>query len=68
MHLVLLRNVLIYFAGPEFVRTVSNVWETMAPDAVLVLGESESLSHEEDALRNIGVPFEFVGPQIYRKI
>jgi chemotaxis protein methyltransferase CheR len=67
MNLVLLRNVLIYFAGPEFVRTVSNVWETMAQDGVLILGESESLSHEDESLRSHGTPYEFVSPQIYRK-
>jgi chemotaxis protein methyltransferase CheR len=67
MNLVLLRNVLIYFASPEFVTTVGNVWETMAPGSVLILGESESLSHEEDALRANGVCFEFVSPQLYRK-
>lgn len=68
MHLVLLRNVLIYFASPEFVRAVGNVWEAMADGGVLILGESESLSHAEDALRDQDMPFEFVAPQIYRKV
>ena len=67
MNLVLLRNVLIYFAGPEFVRTVGNVWESMAPEGVLILGESESLSHEEEALQANGVHFDFLAPQLYRK-
>lgn len=67
MNLVLLRNVLIYFAGPEFVKTVCNVWESMATEGLLILGESESLSHEEAALRSNGAHFDFVAPQLYRK-
>lgn len=57
--LVLLRNVLIYFdeAGQEAV--VENVRQAMLPDAVLVIGESESL-------HRIATGFTYQKPLIYR--
>jgi chemotaxis protein methyltransferase CheR len=57
--LVLLRNVLIYFdeAGQEAV--VENARHAMLPDAVLVIGESESL-------HRITTGFAYQQPLIYR--
>ncbi|MET4674821.1 MULTISPECIES: CheR family methyltransferase [unclassified Luteibacter] len=57
--LVLLRNVLIYFdeAGQEAV--VENVRHSMTSDAVLVIGESESL-------HRIATGFAYQQPLIYR--
>jgi chemotaxis protein methyltransferase CheR len=57
--LVLLRNVLIYFdeAGQQDV--VENVRHAMAPDAVLVIGESESL-------HRLTTGFTYQQPLIYR--
>lgn len=68
MDLVLLRNVLIYFADPEFLQTLCHVWDAMAPQAVLILGESESLSHQKENLRARGKHFAYLAPQIYRKV
>lgn len=58
--LVFLRNVLIYFddAGQEIV--LEHVYRTMAPDAVLLLGESESLNR-------IKTNFTYEQPLIYRR-
>jgi len=58
--IVFLRNVLIYFRGPEQMQILKQVAAAMPIGAILILGESESLSALE-------VPFTFVQPQIYRK-
>jgi chemotaxis protein methyltransferase CheR len=58
--IVFLRNVLIYFRGPEQMQILKQVAAAMPLGAILILGESESLSALE-------VPFTFVQPQIYRK-
>ena len=58
---VFLRNVLIYFREAEQTQIIRNIGELMSPGSILILGESESLS-------NIVAPFEFVQPQIYRRI
>jgi len=59
-NIVFLRNVLIYFRGPEQMQILKQVAAAMPLGAILILGESESLSALE-------VPFTFVQPQIYRK-
>lgn len=57
--ITLLRNVLIYF-DDEGQRTVlEHVRRAMAPDGVLIIGESESLTR-------LNVGFEFDQPLIYR--
>ncbi len=56
--LVLLRNVLIYFDEPDQEVVLENVRRTMAPDAVLLLGESESLNR-------ISTGFAYQQPLIY---
>ena len=59
MDVTLLRNVLIYFdaAGQQVV--LENVRRAMAPDGVLIVGESESLSRFD-------MGFAFEQPLIYR--
>jgi chemotaxis protein methyltransferase CheR len=56
--LVLLRNVLIYFDEPGQEAVLENVRRTMAPHAVLLLGESESLNR-------ISTGFAYQQPLIY---
>lgn len=58
--IVFLRNVLIYFRGPEQEKILQQIGAAMAPGTILILGESESISALE-------TPFTFVYPQIYRK-
>ncbi|WP_321955798.1 CheR family methyltransferase [Paraburkholderia bannensis] len=57
--LVLLRNVLIYFDLDGQQAVLSNVRRAMKPDAVLIVGESESLSR-------VSTGFTFEQPLIYR--
>lgn len=57
--LVLLRNVLIYFDLDGQHAVLSNVRRAMKPDAVLIVGESESLSR-------VSTGFTFEQPLIYR--
>ncbi len=58
---VFLRNVLIYFREAEQSSIINGIAEFMLPGTILILGESESLG-------GIQAPFEFVQPQIYRRI
>jgi chemotaxis protein methyltransferase CheR len=60
-HIVFLRNVLIYFREREQVTILKQIGSAMAPGAILILGESESIS-------SLDTPFAFVQPQIYRKL
>lgn len=55
----LLRNVLIYFDADGQQAVLENVRRAMAPDGVLIVGESESLSRFE-------MGFAFEQPLIYR--
>lgn len=57
--LVLLRNVLIYFDQDGQQAVLANVRRAMRPDAVLIVGESESLSR-------MATDFTFEQPLIYR--
>lgn len=57
--LVLLRNVLIYFDEPGQETVLEHVRQAMAPQAVLLLGESESLNR-------IRTGFAYQQPLIYR--
>lgn len=57
--LVLLRNVLIYFDLEGQKAVLANVRRAMRPGAVLIVGESESLSRVAEG-------FEFEQPLIYR--
>lgn len=57
--LILLRNVLIYFQGPEMEKVVANLMPVMSPNGLFIIGESESLTHVQTDL-------EAVAPLIYR--
>lgn len=59
--IVFLRNVLIYFSTEEQERILWNVSRKMQPDAVLIIGESESLTR-------LDTPFEQTAPLIYRPV
>lgn len=59
--LVLLRNVLIYFDLEGQKAVLANVRRAMRPGAVLIVGESESLSRVADG-------FAFEQPLIYRNL
>lgn len=57
--IVFLRNVLIYFSNPEQETILRNIGRQMNPDAVLIIGESETLTR-------LDTDFEQVAPLIYR--
>lgn len=57
--LILLRNVLIYFKGPDQEKVIANLSPLLSPDGLFIIGESESLTH-------IQTDFESVAPLIYR--
>lgn len=57
--LVLIRNVLIYFKGPDQEKVISLIAPKMADDGVMIIGESESLTH-------INTNFKSVEPLVYK--
>ncbi len=59
-HLVLTRNVLIYFTSLDQERVISLIGPKMADTGVMIIGESESLTH-------INTSFESIEPLIYKK-
>lgn len=58
-HLVLIRNVLIYFKSADQERVISLIEPTMTNDSVMIIGESESLTP-------INTSFTSIEPLIYR--
>jgi chemotaxis protein methyltransferase CheR len=62
-HLVLCRNVMIYFDEASVLRAARGLWEALAPGGYLFLGHAESLRH-------VPVPFELhrrPGALFYRR-
>lgn len=57
--LILIRNVLIYFKGPDQEKVISQVVTNLASDGALIIGESESLAYINTVLKSIE-------PLIYR--
>ncbi len=60
-NLVLIRNVLIYFNGPDQEKVISLVDPNIADDGVMIIGESESLAH-------INTNFKSIEPLVYKPI
>lgn len=56
--LVLVRNVLIYFSAPDQEKVLSLIESNLNSDGILIIGESESLSH-------IKTPYQHMEPLIY---
>lgn len=56
--LILIRNVLIYFTGPDQEKVLSLLTPRLSESGVLIIGESESLSH-------INTEFKPIEPLIY---
>ncbi len=59
-HLVLLRNVLIYFTEEDQIKVLKNIAQALVPNGILIVGESDSLSR-------LKTDFQYVAPLIYRK-
>lgn len=59
-HLVLCRNVMIYFDAPTRERLLQRYFQVLAPGGYLFVGHSESLTSTHHG-------FEYVQPAVYRK-
>lgn len=59
--LILIRNVLIYFSPGDQEKVLNLVETNLAPTGLLMIGESESLTH-------IKTGFQYVEPLIYKKL
>ncbi len=57
--LILIRNVLIYFKGPDQETVLSLIAPRLAPEGVLIIGEAESLAH-------INTGYKSIEPLVYR--
>lgn len=60
-NLVLIRNVLIYFKGSDQEKVISLIGPKMTEDGVMIIGESESLTH-------INTNFKSLEPLVYKQM
>lgn len=60
MHIVFLRNVMIYFDAPTKKQLIKKVYDAMEPGGYLFIGRTETIDRRD-------VPFELVQPSIFRK-
>ena len=61
MHIIFLRNVMIYFDNPTKRELIRKVYDVMEPGGYLFIGRTETLDRDV-------VPFEMVQPSIFRKM
>ena len=60
MHIVFLRNVMIYFNKDTKNELIAKVYEAMEPGGYLFVGKTETIDRSN-------IPFEMVQPSIFRK-
>jgi chemotaxis protein methyltransferase CheR len=60
LHVVFIRNVMIYFDDDTKARVLKNIYEKMAPGGYLFIGSTESMGTSDTG-------FKYVQPSIYRK-
>ena len=60
MHIVFLRNVMIYFDKETKRQLIQKVYDSMEPGGYLFVGQTETIDKGQ-------VPFELIRPSIFRK-
>lgn len=60
LHVVFLRNVMIYFDEPTKEKLLQNIYEKMEPGGYLFIGSTESIGQNK-------TKFQYIQPAIYRK-
>ena len=60
MHIVLLRNVMIYFDQPTKRQLIRKVYDIMEPGGYLFIGRTETIDRTSS-------PFQLIQPSIFRK-
>lgn len=60
LHVVFLRNVMIYFDDKTKEKLLDNIYEKMEPGGYLFIGSTESISHNN-------TKFRYVKPSVYKK-
>jgi chemotaxis protein methyltransferase CheR len=60
LHVVFIRNVMIYFDDDTKAKVLKNIYEKMAPGGYLFIGSTESMGTDSAG-------FKYVQPSIYRK-
>ena len=60
MHIVFLRNVMIYFDSATKRQLIQKVYDVMEPGGYLFIGRTEVIDRKQ-------IPFQFVRPSIFRK-
>jgi chemotaxis protein methyltransferase CheR len=60
LHVVFVRNVMIYFDEETKERLLENIYEKMFPGAYLFIGSTESIGQNN-------TKFKYVMPSVYRK-
>ena len=60
LHVVFLRNVMIYFDEPTKNKLLKKIYEAIEPGGYLFIGKTETLNRD-------AIPFKMIQPSIYRK-
>ena len=60
MHVVFLRNVMIYFDHPTKRELIRKIYDNLVPGGYLIIGKTETIERE-------GTEFEMIRPSIFRK-
>lgn len=60
LHVVFLRNVMIYFDEPTKIKLLKKIYDALEPGGYLFIGKTETLNRET-------IPFKLIMPSVYKK-